>query len=158
MNGLNDKSLKIKIKQLKYLRILTTKIDESMKKNIRYIDKKGNYQIVNQYKMDQFNLLPEEINMAVNKIFSDLSERMTWSGCSNFKIDNIEFVRVSLKSGYVSEEIYVSKNIYKDQKNEDRNISLIILSGGQGIGLASFDLYAMRPSNHKRRQKITLAI
>ena len=58
------------------------------------------------------------------------------------------------KVDIVSEDIYVSKESFKDYKNEDRKISLKILHGGQGIGLASFEVYAMRPNNFKRRQLI----
>ena len=59
MNSLNDESLQLKLKQLEFLKILTTKIDKSIKDNIRYINlETGISLIVNQYKMDEFNLLP----------------------------------------------------------------------------------------------------
>ena len=156
-----DKSVEAARRQLRFLRELTTKIDDALSRNIRYTDSRGNSKLVKQYVMktrDRVNFLPEDLNIAVNKIFDDLKDRMVWHGGVGYKVQDIEFDRTSNKGGIVSEDIYVSRNTYKDFNGDDRKISLKILSGGQGIGLASYEVYAMRPEDPKRRQLITKAM
>jgi hypothetical protein len=159
MAFLNDSSLKFNLDQLELIKNITIKIQEAITKNIAYLDEKGEYHIVKQYKMGpnlngKYNILSIELNIAINKIFNSLEKILVWNQGENFKILGIEFQRIIHKVDIVSEDIYVSKESFKDYKNEERKISLKILHGGQGIGLASFEVYVMRPNNFKRRQLI----
>ena len=84
-----DKSVEAATRQLRFLRELTTKIEDALRRNIRYTDSRGNSKLVKQYVMktrDRVNFLPVDLNIAVNKIFDELKfQGQLWSN-SEFDI------------------------------------------------------------------------
>lgn len=148
-----DKSVEAATRQLRFLRELTTKIEDALRRNIRYTDSRGNSKLVKQYVMktrDRVNFLPVDLNIAVNKIFDELKfQGQLWS--------NSEFDIIPNPDPRMLEKNYVSKNIYRDYKGDRRKISVRITIGGQGMGY-SYEVYAMRPEDPKRRQLITKAL